>query len=156
MHFRLRFLPSALALGLLALGGCAHHSQDASSANTLRVAMLAAPTTFDPATVEDGTTIDMLQQVFEGLVQWTPDNKVRPGTGRQMDHQPRRAHLHVPSAPRCQVPGWPPRHRPGRVFFPAPRPRPRLELIVTNYLEDIVGAKEVEKGDAALIRRQSD
>ncbi len=36
------------------------------------------PTTLDPATVEDGDTIDMLQQVYEGLVAWNDKNEVIP------------------------------------------------------------------------------
>ena len=47
--------------------------------------MTASPTTFDPIMVEDGTTIDMLQQVAEGLVQWTPDNKVTGALAKSWD-----------------------------------------------------------------------
>lgn len=62
--------------------GCGSHhgvgSVAAPAANVLRVPLVNPPTTFDPAMVEDGTTIDVLQQVFEGLVQWSPDNKLVP------------------------------------------------------------------------------
>lgn len=40
--------------------------------------MTAEPTTFDPAMVEDGPTIDLLQQIYEGLLQWTPSNTLAP------------------------------------------------------------------------------
>ncbi len=40
--------------------------------------MTSSPTTFDPALLQDEETMEMLQQVFEGLVQWTPDNKIAP------------------------------------------------------------------------------
>ena len=77
MRFRPRPLPLALA-ALLGLSGCARHSQGVPSDNTLRVPMPAPPTTFDPAMATDGNTIDLLQQVFEGLVQWTPQNTLAP------------------------------------------------------------------------------
>lgn len=46
--------------------------------NIFRVAMVSEPTTLDPAMVQDGTTIDLLQNIYEGLVMWTPDNKLAP------------------------------------------------------------------------------
>jgi ABC-type transport system substrate-binding protein len=64
---------------LLALTGCAKHEKViAPQNNTLRYALLSEPTTFDPAVVEDGTTIDMLQNLYEGLVEWTPKNTLAP------------------------------------------------------------------------------
>lgn len=48
----------------------------------LRVAMTADPTTFDPAMVTDGPTIDLLQQIYEGLVQWTPENTLAPALAK--------------------------------------------------------------------------
>lgn len=69
---------AALSLGLIFTAGCAHKEAAGPTDNILHIAMLASPTTFDPAMVQDGTTIDMLQNMFEGLVQWTPQNKVEP------------------------------------------------------------------------------
>jgi ABC-type oligopeptide transport system substrate-binding subunit len=40
--------------------------------------MQVEPTTFDPAEVQDVPTGDLLQNVYEGLVKWTPDNKLAP------------------------------------------------------------------------------
>ncbi|MBV9852309.1 MAG: peptide ABC transporter substrate-binding protein [Armatimonadetes bacterium] len=150
MRFRFRLLPPALAAVLLTLGGCAHHSQDGSSGNTLRVPMLAAPTTFDPATVEDGTTIDMLQQVFEGLVQWTPDNKIAPALAEKWEVSPdgRTYTFHLRPGVKFQD-----GHPVGAqdVYYSLRRALdPGLNSSVTNYLEDIVGAKDVEKGTAEL------
>lgn len=62
--------------GLIA--GCGHHAPSGPQGNTLRVAMTAEPTTFDPAMVTDGPTIDLMQQIYEGLVQWTPQNTLAP------------------------------------------------------------------------------
>ncbi len=70
----------ALGVGACLLPGCAPHSTGtAKQANNIfRVPILASPTTFDPAMVQDGTTIDLLQNVFEGLVQWSTTNQIVP------------------------------------------------------------------------------
>jgi len=66
-------------LFILLLSGCGHHATSIGpDNNTLRYALLAEPTTFDPDVVQDGTTIDLLQNIYEGLVEWTPDNKLAP------------------------------------------------------------------------------
>ncbi|MDE2125046.1 MAG: peptide ABC transporter substrate-binding protein [Armatimonadetes bacterium] len=46
--------------------------------NTLHYAINSDPTSLDPATVEDGMTIDLLQQIFEGLVRWDTHNQIVP------------------------------------------------------------------------------
>ncbi len=74
----LRISTVAVALSLFVLAGCSHKPSAPSSDNVFHDYMTSVPTTFDPAMVQDGTTIDMLQNVFEGLVQWTADNKVSP------------------------------------------------------------------------------
>jgi len=63
---RKRLIALTLATTALALAGCGHSTS--STSNVLHRAMNDSPTTFDPAMVQDGMTIDMLQQVFEGLV----------------------------------------------------------------------------------------
>ena len=80
------FAPKPLACSALAalvltvlLTGCGHHSRSASGGgNTLRVAMQTAPVTFDPAMCQDVETGQMLQQNYEGLVQYDSSNKVVP------------------------------------------------------------------------------
>ncbi len=69
---------SPLALALL-LAGCGHrHNAAAGGGNILRVAMQTAPVTFDPAMCQDVETSQMLQQAYEGLVQYGPKNTVIP------------------------------------------------------------------------------
>jgi len=53
--------------------------------NTLRYPITSEPTTLDPATVRDGTTIDLLQQIYEGLVIWNTDNQLVPGMAESWD-----------------------------------------------------------------------
>lgn len=57
----------------------------ADDGNTLHLAQTAEPTTLDPALVEDGPTIELLMQIFEGLVQWTPENKVAPAIAKSWE-----------------------------------------------------------------------
>ncbi len=76
--FRSLLFCFATAIGL-SISGCAkHESANGPQGNTLRYALLAEPTTFDPDLVQDGTTIDLLQNVYEGLVEWTPQNTLAP------------------------------------------------------------------------------
>ena len=46
-----------------------------ASGKTLKYAIFNNPTSLDPATVQDGDTLDLLQNVYEGLVGWSPDNE---------------------------------------------------------------------------------
>lgn len=77
------------AVGLLLTTGCPKRGSASSgtgdSANVLRYALQTKPTTLDPALVEDGDTIDMLMQVFEGLVQWDDNNKIVPNIAESWD-----------------------------------------------------------------------
>jgi ABC-type transport system substrate-binding protein len=72
---------SALFLVLVvgAIGGCGkgNFSQTANAAkgNVFRYPLPNAPTSMDPSKVQDGDTIDMLQQVYEGLVGWGTNNQ---------------------------------------------------------------------------------
>ncbi len=75
----LRTVSAVVVCSSIFFVGCAKHQQvSAPASNTLRYALVAEPTTFDPAQVQDGTTIDVLQNIYEGLVQWTPKNTLAP------------------------------------------------------------------------------
>ncbi|HEY3330089.1 MAG TPA: peptide ABC transporter substrate-binding protein [Capsulimonadaceae bacterium] len=81
-----RHVAVVFAALLLVAAGCSHRNTTGPAAdNYLRLAMTAEPTTFDPAMVQDGTTIDMLFQIYEGLVQWTPENKIAPALAKSWD-----------------------------------------------------------------------
>lgn len=49
-----------------------------STGKVFRYSIVTNPTKLDPGMVQDGDTIDMVQQVFEGLVNWGEDNHVKP------------------------------------------------------------------------------
>lgn len=59
-------------------GGGFSEKAKAGSENVFRYPIPTNPTTLDPGRVSDGDTIDLLQQVYEGLVGWSTDNTVEP------------------------------------------------------------------------------
>lgn len=75
----------ALGLGFALLGavvvGCGSSEKGFSARtnvgkeSTFRYPIVTSPTTLDPHKVEDGDTIDLLQQVYEGLVGWNEKNE---------------------------------------------------------------------------------
>ncbi len=72
------------------LPGCTTGKQGArvSAQNTLRYPLPSPPTTLDPALVEDGTTIDLLQNIFEGLVILDEKSRTVPGIAERWEVSP--------------------------------------------------------------------
>lgn len=75
-------LPLAILAAVLGVVGCGKgdFSKRANEGkqNIFRYPIPTKPTSLDPAIVQDGDTIDLLQQVYEGLVKWGEDNKPQP------------------------------------------------------------------------------
>ncbi len=69
-------------------GGIASGAVVTTNSNTLHYALTAEATTLDPATVQDGTTIDLLQCIFEGLVKWDEKNRIVPGMAEKWEISP--------------------------------------------------------------------
>ncbi|MBL8060796.1 MAG: ABC transporter substrate-binding protein [Chthonomonas sp.] len=91
----IRSLLATSALALLLVGcnsGGGGFSKNAASTQAkvgiFRYPIPTTPTTLDPATVEDGDTIDVLQQVFEGLVAWDENNNVIPMLAEKWEISP--------------------------------------------------------------------
>ncbi|HTE16750.1 MAG TPA: hypothetical protein VK689_00040, partial [Armatimonadota bacterium] len=63
---------------LAAVAGCGSPPDKQPAGSVLRLAQVVEPTSLDPALVQDGPTIELIMHVFEGLVQWTPQNKLAP------------------------------------------------------------------------------
>ena len=57
-------------------------------AGVFRYALPTTPTTLDPAKVQDGDTIDIIQQEFEGLVKWGEDNRAQLNLAEKLDISP--------------------------------------------------------------------
>ncbi len=69
-------------LTAIVLVGCGQGKFGANNptfqAGVFRYPIVAKPTTLDPAKVQDGDTIDVIQQVYEGLVGWDEKNECVP------------------------------------------------------------------------------
>jgi oligopeptide transport system substrate-binding protein len=86
---KVKIVASVLSLAFaIVVPGCPSKSGGAGGKNILRYALQSPPTRLDPAQVEDGDTIDMLQQVFEGLVMWSDKNEVVPNIAEKWDISP--------------------------------------------------------------------
>ncbi|MBX3119116.1 MAG: peptide ABC transporter substrate-binding protein [Fimbriimonadaceae bacterium] len=74
---------------LLAVAGCGkgNFSDRVKSAqrDVFRYPIPNNPTTLDPGVVQDGDTIDLLQNVYEGLVGWSTENTVEPRLAESWD-----------------------------------------------------------------------
>ncbi len=75
---RLLSLYAVVSLGFVIVGcGKGNFSQtvQASKGNVFHYPLPNSPTTMDPSKVQDGDTIDLLQQTYEGLVGWSTNNE---------------------------------------------------------------------------------
>jgi len=139
------------------LGGCGRDGGRGFSAgggqNVLRYALPSPPTTFDPATVQDGDTIDLLMQVFEGLVQWNEENEIVPNLAERWEvsddgtvytfHLRENVKFHNGRA----LTAADFEYSITRALLPATKSQ-----TVKTYLFDIVGAREVFEGKAQTLR----
>ena len=156
MTSRFRFsAPLLLAAGAALAAGCGHKDGAASrgASNVFRVPVINAPTTFDPAMVEDGPTIDVLQQVFEGLVQWSPDNKVVPCLAEKWDVSPDGLTYTFHLRPKVKFQDGSPVSASDVLYSMTRALNPKLgSPVALNYLGDIAGAKELNAGKAADLK----
>lgn len=80
---------AGLCLAILSITGCSKGNFGSSipkdQLNTFRYPLIVDPTSLDPAIVQDGDTIDVIQQVFEGLVRFGEDNKIEPNLATSWD-----------------------------------------------------------------------
>lgn len=68
---------SAVMFACICLAGCGRTNNSALSA-VLRYPLAIEPSTFDPSQVNEGGTGDLLQNIYEGLVAYGPDNRIVP------------------------------------------------------------------------------
>ncbi|NUL81263.1 MAG: peptide ABC transporter substrate-binding protein [Armatimonadetes bacterium] len=149
----MKSLVIAVGLAALLISGCSKRDASLPAGNVLRYPLTTEPTTFDPALVEDGPTIDMLFQVFEGLVRWEVGSELMPNIAESWEisedgrtytfklkqgvkfHNGRelKAEDFVYSVDRCLDPDT-------------------LSPTAGTYLNDLVGAKERMNGQADTTR----
>ncbi|MBS1719110.1 MAG: peptide ABC transporter substrate-binding protein [Armatimonadetes bacterium] len=77
---------AALSLAVIGCGkGSISSRGSAEASNMLRYPIPTKPTSLDPAVVQDGDTIDLLQQVYEGLLKWGEDNRPAPNLAEKWE-----------------------------------------------------------------------
>lgn len=152
------FASSCFAFACLAaplvVTGCGHHSATADlhapAGNVFRYPIKTSPTTFDPALVQDGDTIDVLQQVFEGLVQWSPKNTIVPCLAEKWDVSPDGLTYTFHLRPGVKFQDGSPVTASDVLYSMRRCLDPKLlSPVALNYLGDIKGAKELSSGKAA-------
>ena len=88
----LRILSATAAAAVIAIVGCSKGNfserSSAGKENIFRYPITTDMTTLDPAKVQDGDTIDAIQQVFEGLVKWDEKNQIVPNIAEKWDVSP--------------------------------------------------------------------
>src|SRR5438105_3976568 len=80
----------SLAALPIAFGACACHRSGTQGAagSVFRYPLDAEPSSFDPVTITDPTTIELLQNVYEGLVQYDSENRLQPCLAERWDISP--------------------------------------------------------------------
>jgi len=152
------FVP--LCLSSLLIAGCTTGKKmdggaglpSAGGRSILRMVLTTEPTTFDPAVLQDGTTIDLIQQVFEGLVIWGEDNTIQPNLAEKWETSSdgKTWTFHLRKGVKFHN---------GREFvaddfkYSVERACSKAVASTTasSYLKDIVGASEVLSGKATTI-----
>jgi oligopeptide transport system substrate-binding protein len=124
-----------------------------ATGNVLRYALISEPTTLDPAKVEDGTTIDLLQNVFEGLVKWDEKNNIVPSLCEKWDLSPDGATytFHLRTGVKFQKNGREMTADDFKYSFERACDPKTASPVAANYLGDIKGATDRIQGKATDI-----
>jgi ABC-type transport system substrate-binding protein len=137
------------------LAGCGRRAPSATAAEgqILHLAQSAEPTTFDPAVVQDGPTIEVLMHLYDGLVQWTTENTLAPAIAEKWSVSDDGRVYTFTLRPdvkfsngRAVVAGDFV-YSMTRALLPATR-----SSVGMTYLGDIVGAREVADGKSQTLR----
>lgn len=90
---RAALFTSIIALALTGIacnkgeGGFSQRAK-AGAAGVFRYPIVTNPTSLDPAVVQDGDTLDLLQNVYEGLVAWDENSRVVPALAERWEVSP--------------------------------------------------------------------
>ncbi len=145
-----------LVLGSLLVAGCSkgNFSQSATKGkeNVFRYSIVVKPTTLDPALVQDGDTIDLVQQVFEGLTAWGEDNTPVPNLAEEWSVSPdgtvytfklkKGVKFHTGREVKAADFKY--------AIERATDPKMKSATVMT-YLNDVVGVKEMNEGKATEV-----
>jgi ABC-type transport system substrate-binding protein len=160
------FFSAFLSIALLACGP-GKFSKEAQQAaggpkNVFRYPIVTNPTSLDPAVVQDGDTIDLLQQVYEGLVRWDENSRVAPNLAKSWDlsSDGRTYTFHLKEGSKFfsgrEVKADDFKWSIERAVRPSPKQidltkHPLISTTAKTYLIDIVGVKEKLDGTAKEI-----
>jgi ABC-type transport system substrate-binding protein len=135
------------------LTGCAKHvSHDAPVGNTFRYALNVEPTTFDPVEIEDVPTGDLLQNVYEGLVEWTPKNTLAPAIAESWSVSKDGRTYTFKIRPGVKFHSGKVVTAADVVYSLSRGFQPRLASpVALTYLGDIVGAADVASGKTTIL-----
>ena len=111
------------------------------------------PTSLDPGKVQDGDTIDVCQQVFEGLVKWGEDNTVQPNLAEKVGHHRWRQDLRFSPQKGREVPQRSRGKGPPTLSGAGERvgTRDYGSSTAETYMSDIVGLKDKLAGKSKEI-----
>jgi oligopeptide transport system substrate-binding protein len=144
-------LLASAVLSAATLGGCVAHRTGAPSTGSsiLRQPLQVEPTTLDPVMTDAGDTLDMLGNVYEGLVNVDEQTRVVPGVAERWEtsadgktltfHLNPKATFHAPYA--RQVTAADVKYSLERTLWPETK-----SPVWPNVLVDVAGAKEVAAG----------
>src|SRR5258706_2867173 len=79
---------AAILFTVMAVGGCGRHSGGGNGAAVLRYPISLEPLSLDPAVLNETPTIEMLQNIFEGLVTFDAENRVVPCLAEKWEISP--------------------------------------------------------------------
>lgn len=147
---RIWTLAALSAVSLLTVGCTSSFSNKQGAPveeHVFRYPINSNPTSFDPGVVQDGDTIDLLQNVYEGLVTWNEDNQVTGAVAENWDitdggktyvfHLRKGVKFHNGREVKAQDFKWS-IERLMNPKFKSPT--------ATSYLDDIVGVTERKEG----------
>lgn len=141
---------AALLLATALLAGCARHATDRPPAdNRLRDSLYSSPQTFDPALCQSVPNSQMLQQIFEGLVQYDSHNRLVPCLAQswEVSNGGKTYTFHLRSGVKFQ--NGQPLTAEDVAYSLSRALDPKLASpVAAEYLKDIVGSQEVLDGQS--------
>ena len=138
---------AAILFALVILPGCSRHSPSGVGKSVLRYPIGLEPLSLDPAVLNETPTLEMMQNVFEGLVTFDADNRVVPCLAEKWEisadgkvitfHLRRNVEFHNGRTFNADDVKW--------SLERSLRPETKSG-VAANYLEGVLGAKEVTEG----------
>lgn len=149
-------LGACAALMLLPAGCTGGGGSRADDGTTLHLAQQTEPTTLDPGLVTDGPTIEILMSLYDGLIQWTPENELVGAIAEKWDvsdggkvytfHLRKGVKFHNGR----EVTAEDFVYSMTRSLFP--EQKEEAEVVGMSYLNDIVGVREYRAGTAKTVK----